>query len=81
MAATLLDTPCGLFPIREHIVKRHAAMSDIEIADATFKSQPGFINPEAFAELKHRGLIFRGDYEEDVYRRIAARDHDDQEQP
>lgn len=72
MPATHLQTPVGSFPIRQHLVERFANMTDREIADETFKSQPGFINPEAFAELTDRGLCHRGDFEADVYRRIDA---------
>ena len=74
MAATHMQTPVGPLPIRKGLVERFATMTDREIADETFKSQPGFINPEAFAELVDRGR--RGDFEADVYQRIESRDGD-----
>ena len=73
MPATHMQTPIGPLPIRRHLAERFASMTDLEIADETFKSQPGFINPEAFAELVDRGLCRRGDFEADVYRRISER--------
>lgn len=68
MSATHMQTPVGPLPIRRHLVERFKTMTDREIADETFSG--GFINPEAFAELVDRGLCFRGDFEQDVYRRI-----------
>lgn len=76
MPATHIKTPVGPLPIRRHVIERFASMTDREIVDETFKSIPGFINPEAFAELVDRGLCHRGDFESDVDRRLAVRDHE-----
>jgi hypothetical protein len=68
-----MQTPIGPVAIRKHLVEQFATMTDREIADETFRER-GFINPEAFAELCHRGLCFRGDRENDVYRRVEERE-------
>jgi len=74
MHATHMQTPIGPLPIRENIAKRLHGMSDREVADETFKSIRGFINPEAFAELCARGLSGPGMYERDTYALINERE-------
>ena len=69
-----MDTPIGPVAIRKEIVEQQSKMTDRQVADEAFKSIPGFINPEAFAELAHRGLVCRGMFEADIYRLIDKRE-------
>ena len=72
MAARYMRTPIGPVPIREAIVEAQSRMTDRQVADAAFASE--FIDPEAFAELVHRGLCGPGMFQKDVYRLIEQRE-------
>lgn len=74
MPATYMQTPIGPIPIRTEVAKQLHAMTDRDVADEAFKSQRGFINPEAFAELLDRDLARRGWFESDTYEEIERRE-------
>ena len=72
MSAQYMPTPCGPVPIREHVRKKMAVMSDREIADQALGG--AFIDPEYYAELLHRGLSGPGMHKEDTYKLIEQRE-------
>ncbi len=58
--------------IREHVRKAHAEMTDRDVACQAFAGP--FIDPEAYAELMHRGLAGPGMSEADTWARVAERE-------
>lgn len=72
MPARFMKTPFGRMEIRPGIVEVQARMTDRQVADAAFAGS--FIDPEAFAELAHRGLCSPGMFQKDVYRLIEQRE-------
>lgn len=73
MTATHMPTPCGMVPIREPVRQELSQMTDREVADKALKSGP-FIDPEAYAELLHRGLSAPGWFHDDTYKEIERRE-------
>ena len=72
MSATHMQSPIGPLPIRRHVIKEMEGKTDREIADGTFVN--GFIDPEYFAELCHRGLSGPGWFQKDTYTEIERRE-------
>lgn len=74
MPATHIQTPIGPIAIHPSAAAKLHAMTDREVAAQAFESVPGFIDPEALAELVDRGLAGPGMFMADIYRRIEVRE-------
>lgn len=74
----MMNTPIGSIPVREHIARELSGMTDLEVALKTFgedgsKQRLGsYIDPEAFAELERRALVWPGDTDTSVIARITG---------
>lgn len=78
--ATHIETPHGKFLIPKATQDALQAMTDFDVYRRAFHSYSGLLDPYAIEELRARGLLlFSGDRQPDVLRRIEARQKEREE--
>lgn len=66
-----INTPVGAFAIPNFIAERLEKLSDIEVLQEYIDKCKNFIDPFLFNEMLHRKLIFAGEHNADVEKRLA----------